>query len=76
MDEQLEELQHKYIKALNNIAALEKKLKKLEKENQQLKRQNKILMRAIEIASQMPNTNLKAVLEEIARGDLHESDNV
>jgi predicted nuclease with TOPRIM domain len=59
-----EELQIQYSKALNTIAALERKLQKLERENERLqkenislkdenmklRRQNNILMRAIEIA--------------------------
>jgi predicted nuclease with TOPRIM domain len=59
-----EELQIQYSKALNTIAALERKLQKLERENERLQKENKelleenkklkkynnILMRAIEIA--------------------------
>ncbi|ACP50059.1 protein of unknown function DUF904 (plasmid) [Sulfolobus islandicus Y.N.15.51] len=62
--EENEELQIQYSKALNTIAALERKLQKLERENERLqkenislkdenmklRRQNNILMRAIEIA--------------------------
>jgi len=62
--EENEELQTQYSKALNTIAALERKLQKLGRENERLqkenislkdenmklRRQNNILMRAIEIA--------------------------
>ena len=62
--EENEELQILYSKALNTIAALERKLQKLGRENERLqkenislkdenmklRRQNNILMRAIEIA--------------------------
>ncbi|MEJ2779357.1 hypothetical protein WIW89_00145 [Stygiolobus sp. CP850M] len=66
-----EELQIQYSKALNTIAALERKLQKLERENERLqkenislkdenlklKRMNNILMRAIEIAIQIKDYN-------------------
>jgi predicted nuclease with TOPRIM domain len=62
--EENRELQLRYAKAINTVAALERKLQKLERENERLqkenislkdenmklRRQNNILMRAIEIA--------------------------
>jgi len=67
--EENRELQLRYAKAINTVAALERKLQKLERENERLqkenislkdenmklRRQNNILMRAIEIALQIHN---------------------
>lgn len=69
---ELEELQMKYMKTINILSALEKKVAKLEKENERLQKQNNILRRAIEIAlsiddCQSQTRHLKAVL-----GKLHE----
>nr|WP_011229447.1 cell division protein ZapB [Sulfolobus sp. NOB8H2]CAA09135.1 hypothetical protein [Sulfolobus sp. NOB8H2] len=72
-----EELQLRYAKAINTIAALERKVAKLQKENKELleenkklKKYNNILMRAIEIAIQIRDYNaqkrhLQAVLQKI-----------
>lgn len=75
--QELEELEQRYNKALNNIALLEKKLHKLERENKELKerngklqKRNNILMRAMEIALTIKSCDaqtkfLKQVLERI-----------
>jgi len=74
--QQNEELQIQYSKALNTIAVLEKKLKKLERENAELKRENEklrrqrdILLKGMQIALQMSeekqNLYLKKVLEKL-----------
>lgn len=75
--QELEELQARYSKALNNIAQLEKRLHRLEKENEVLKQEvtrlqkyANTLLRAIEIAVQIKDYNaqtrhLQAVLEKI-----------
>ena len=75
--QQNEELQLRYARALNTIAALERKIAKLQKENKELleenkklKKYNNILMRAIEIAltirdREKQDLHLKKVLESI-----------
>ncbi|ACP36032.1 protein of unknown function DUF904 [Sulfolobus islandicus L.S.2.15] len=75
--EENRELEQRYARALNTIAALEHKIAKLQKENKELLEENKklqkynnILMRAIEIAIQIKDYNaqtrhLKAVLQKL-----------
>jgi len=75
--QQNEELQLRYARALNTIAALERKIAKLQKENKELleenkklKKYNNILMRAIEIAltirdREKQDLHLKAILQKI-----------
>ena len=75
--QQNEELQLRYARALNTIAALERKIAKLQKENKvlleenkKLKKYNNILMRAIEIAltirdREKQDLHLKAILQKI-----------
>ena len=75
--QQNEELQLRYARALNTIAALERKIAKLQKENKELleenkklKKYNNILMRAIEIAltirdREKQDLHLKKVLEKL-----------
>jgi len=75
--QQNEELQLRYARALNTIAALERKIAKLQKENKvlleenkKLKKYNNILMRAIEIAltirdREKQDLHLKKVLEKL-----------
>nr|WP_012386962.1 cell division protein ZapB [Sulfolobus islandicus]ABE99636.1 hypothetical protein [Sulfolobus islandicus]ABE99685.1 hypothetical protein [Sulfolobus islandicus] len=70
--QQNEELQRQYAKAINTIAALERKIAKLQEENKRLRKLNNILYRAMEIAVQIHNAeaqyrHLKAVLERIKR---------
>lgn len=75
--QELEELQLQYSRALNTIAALERKVAELQKENRELREENKklqkqnnILMRAIEIALTIRDYNaqtrhLQLVLQKI-----------
>ena len=75
--EENRELEQRYARALNTIAALERKIAKLQKENKELLEENKklrklnnILYRAMEIALQIHNAeaqyrHLKAVLDRI-----------
>ncbi|ACP55386.1 cell division protein ZapB [Saccharolobus islandicus] len=75
--EENRELQLQYHKALNTIAALERKVAKLQRENESLKEENKklrklnnTLMRAIEIALQIKDYNaqtrhLQLVLQKL-----------
>jgi len=50
-----EELEALYMKALNLIETLEKKIERLEEENKKLRKQRDTLLRAVEIALQMKN---------------------
>ena len=75
--QQNEELQKQYAKAIDTITRLQNRIKKLEKENitlkdenLKLKRMNNILMRAIEIATQIKDYNaqtrhLQSVLQKL-----------
>jgi len=75
--EENRELDQRYARALNTIAALERKIAKLQKENKELleenkklKKYNNILMRAIEIAIQIKDYNaqtrhLQLVLQKL-----------
>ena len=62
-----EELELQYAKAIETITRLQNRIKKLEDENMKLRRQNDILMRAIEIATQIDaqTNDLRSVLRRI-----------
>ena len=62
-----EELELQYAKAIETITRLQHRIKKLEDENMKLRRQNDILMRAIEIATQIDaqGNDLRSVLKRI-----------
>ena len=62
-----EELELQYVKAIETITRLQNRIKKLEDENTKLRRQNDILMRAIEIATQIDaqTNDLRSVLRRI-----------
>ena len=62
-----EELELQYVKAIETITRLQHRIKKLEDENTKLRRQNDILMRAIEIATQIDaqSNDLRSVLKRI-----------
>ena len=62
-----EELELQYVKAIETITRLQNRIKKLEDENTKLRRQNDILMRAIEIATQIDaqSNDLRSVLKRI-----------
>ena len=62
-----EELELQYVKAIETITRLQNRIKKLEDENMKLRRQNDILMRAIEIATQIDvqTNDLRSVLKRI-----------
>jgi Protein of unknown function (DUF904). len=62
-----EELELQYAKAIETITRLQNRIKKLEDENTKLRRQNDILMRAIEIATQIDvqTNDLRSVLKRI-----------
>jgi len=62
-----EELELQYAKAIETITRLQHRIKKLEDENTKLRRQNDILMRAIEIATQIDaqSNDLRSVLKRI-----------
>ena len=62
-----EELELQYAKAIETITRLQHRIKKLEDENMKLRRQNDILMRAIEIATQIDaqSNDLRSVLKRI-----------
>ena len=62
-----EELELQYAKAIETITRLQNRIKKLEDENVKLRRQNDILMRAIEIATQIDaqTNDLRSVLKRI-----------
>jgi len=67
-----EELELQYHKALNTIAALERKIAKLQRENEKLRRQRNILLRGIQIALQISSKekqdlHLKMIIERIRR---------
>jgi len=77
--QQNEELQLRYARALNTIAALERKIAKLQRENEELKRENEklrrqrdILLRGMQIALQISSKekqdlHLKMIIEKIRR---------
>ena len=77
--QQNEELQLRYARALNTIAALERKIAKLQRENEELKseneklrRQRNILLRGMQIALQISSKekqdlHLKMIIERIRR---------
>jgi cell division protein FtsB len=77
--QQNEELQIQYSKALNTIAALERKVARLQRENEELKRENEklrrqrnILLRGMQIALQISSKekqdlHLKMIIERIRR---------
>ncbi|BDB97427.1 hypothetical protein [Saccharolobus caldissimus] len=77
--QQNEELQIQYSKALNTIAALERKIAKLQKENEalreqlkKLEKQRNILLRGMEIALQISSKekqdlHLRMIIEKIRR---------
>ena len=78
--QQNEELQLRYARALNTIAALERKIAKLQRENEKLRRQRDILLRGMQIALQISSKekqdlHLKMIIERIRRetGSLGES---
>ena len=54
-----EELELLYIKALNLIETLEKKIERLEEENKKLRKQRDTLLRAIEIALQIKSKEIQ-----------------
>ena len=62
-----EELELQYVKAIETITRLQNRIKKLEDENTKLRRQNDILIRAIEIATQIDTqtNDLRSVLKRI-----------
>ena len=62
-----EELELQYVKAIETITRLQNRIKKLEDENMKLRRQNDILIRAIEIATQIDTqtNDLRSVLKRI-----------
>ena len=62
-----EELELQYVKAIETITRLQNRIKKLEDENTKLRRQNDILMRAIEVATQIDaqTNDLRSVLKRI-----------
>ncbi len=65
-----EELQRQYTKAIDTIVRLENRVQKLEEENARLRKQVNMLMRALEIASQIKDYNaqtkhLKLVLKKM-----------
>ena len=67
-----EELELQYHKALNTIAALERKIAKLQRENEKLRRQRNILLRGMQIALQISSKekqdlHLKMIIERIRR---------
>jgi len=70
--EENEELQIQYSKALNTIAALERKVARLQRENEKLRRQRDILLRGMQIALQISSKekqdlHLKMIIERIRR---------
>ena len=70
--EENEELQIQYSKALNTIAALERKIARLQRENEKLRRQRDILLRGMQIALQISSKekqdlHLKMIIERIRR---------
>jgi len=77
--EENRELELQYHKALNTIAALERKVAKLQRENEELKRENEklrrqrnILLRGMQIALQISSKekqdlHLKMIIERIRR---------
>ena len=66
-DRRNEELELQYAKAIDTITRLETRIKRLEDENMKLRRQNDILIRAIEIATQIDTqtNDLRSVLKRI-----------
>jgi uncharacterized coiled-coil protein SlyX len=78
--EENRELEQRYARALNTIAALERKIAKLQRENEKLRRQRDILLRGMQIALQISSKekqdlHLKMIIERIRRetGSLGES---
>jgi cell division protein FtsB len=70
--EENRELELQYHKALNTIAALERKIAKLQRENEKLRRQRDILLRGMQIALQISSKekqdlHLKMIIERIRR---------
>ncbi|WP_088912480.1 hypothetical protein [Sulfolobus acidocaldarius] len=68
--EENRELELQYHKALNTIAALERKIAKLKRENEKLRRQRDILLRGMQIALQISSKekqdlHLKMIIERI-----------
>jgi cell division protein FtsB len=66
------ELELQYHKALDTIAALERKIAKLQRENEKLRRQRDILLRGMQIALQISSKekqdlHLKMIIERIRR---------
>ena len=70
--EENRELEQRYARALNTIAALERKIAKLQRENEKLRRQRDILLRGMQIALQISSKekqdlHLKMIIERIRR---------